>query len=151
VDAVGRRAGEYGRAVLLHEVVLDLAFRLALGDELADVLALLEGLGRLGDIERLVADDAHEVVDDRRVGGLGRGRGRCRGCGRGAGERQREGQREDGNPGALHDFSARMRGSVSLNHCAVTGKRCSAWIWPLRLITNVSGTPVVPNELTNSP
>ena len=115
---MGRRAGQHGGAVLLDEVVLDLLARLALGDELADVVALLEGLGRLGDAERLVADDAHDVVDDRQVGGLGCD-GRVRhgdgagGCGHGCrgGEHRREAEREDGEA-PPHDFSSRMRGSV---------------------------------------
>src|SRR5450755_4501448 len=89
---------------------------------------------------------AHDVVldrDQRRTVGGGGGR-------RGTARREREQERGE-RPGAAHERSARIGPSVRLNHVLVTGTRWSAWTRPRRLITNVSGTPVVPNDFTKLP
>ena len=148
VEAVGRGLGQHGRPVLLYEVVLDLRAALALVDEAPDVVALLEGLGRLGHGQRLMADDAHHVALDLGERGAAPRVGGQRGGGGDQQSRQEAGQ----HPGerASHDLS-RIGVSVWCSHLVVTGKRCRAWMRPCRLITNVSGTPVVPNARTKSP
>jgi hypothetical protein len=132
VEAVRGWLGKDRRPVLLHHLLLDLPPVQALADQLADVRPLRERLRRLGDRQRLVAVDAHQVALDLSEGGA-RLDGRRRG---GAGERcehreccqqrDRRWERAPDRGRRLQVRSARIRGSARSSHCWVTGPRCSA-------------------------
>src|SRR4051812_48150487 len=147
-DEVGGQAealvlgrGEDALAVLGDEGILDLVLGLALVDQADDLAALGVGLRGLGDLQRDAAGDAHDLGLDGVERGLGRGRG---GRGRGDGQ-EREQRGEDGEDvcaQAAHE--RRALAIAAVRNFSEIWPREIATILPWRLITNVSGSLLVP-------
>ncbi len=111
-------------------------------------MPLGRGLGRLGDGQRLVAGHAHEIA----LYGGERGAGTRRAERLGGREQRHQHERDDQRESLeSHTLCPSSGSSAESSHWLVTWKRRSAAIRPLRLITNVSGTPVVPNARTKFP
>src|SRR5262249_55920893 len=118
----------------------------ALGDQAGENTLLADRLQRVDRVERLVAGQTHELaLDIQDVEAPGR---ESRTAGR---QRQHDHQGGCGASGAsppvfaaAHACSPRIFGSVALTHWLVIWKRCSAWTFPARLITNDSGGPETP-------
>ena len=151
VEPVRGRLAEHRLAVLADERLLDLGLGLALRDQMTDEVALGFGLRGLGDRQRLVAGHAHHVVLD--VGQRARGASSVSAAwasGAAATRDHASSSSVDREP-EPHDACLRIEGRVWSSHLLSTWNRRSAAILPSRLITNVSGTPVVPNERTKLP
>src|SRR5689334_24379568 len=99
-----------------------------------------------------MAGDAHEVILDRGQRGPRLGGARSLGGPSERGKRGEDGRERRG--GALHSAHTRCPSSgesVVCSQCLVTWKRRTATMRPSRPMTNVSGTPVVPNARTKFP
>ena len=131
---------EHGVAELGRQGRLDLVLGAALGDQVLDVLALLDGLGRLGGQgQGGAADRAHHLVLDVGERGLGTVGGQGRGR---EGEQQRRQGR--GHDHAAQDGPSRSGATWLRMKASSTGPRCAAAMPPRLSITKVSGKPMIP-------